>query len=177
MKRYAAACLSLSLLLSAPQAALAQDPAAKQEIERVIAAFRKAIVDKDQDSFMKLFLKEDITWSGVTTDASIERLYATRPDPKLPRPKKAFSSSPRKFIDFIVKEKERLDETFSNVRIDTDGDIAQVWFDYSFMFGNYRENWGKESWQMVRAEHGWKIAAVVWSQEMNPEPPPKKPGS
>ena len=164
-----------SLLLSAPQPALAQDAPGKQEIERVIETFRKAIIDKDQDTFLKLFLKEDITWAGVTTDASIERLYATRPDPKLPRPKKSFSSSPRKFIDMIVKDKVRMEETFSNVRIDSDGEVAQVWFDYSFMFGDYRENWGKESWQMVRTESGWKIAAVVWSQEMNPVPPPKAP--
>lgn len=175
MKRFATACLSVALLLSAPQTAFAQDPVGKQEIERVIDIFRKAILDKDQDSFLKLFLKEDITWAGVTTDASIERLYAARPDPKLQRPKKSFSSSPRKFIDMIVKEKVRMEETFSNVRIDSDGEVAQVWFDYSFMFGDYRENWGKESWQMVRTEAGWKIAAVVWSQEMNPVPPPKAP--
>ncbi|MGX4642916.1 YybH family protein [Massilia sp. SYSU DXS3249] len=174
MNRFAT-CLSLSLLLFAPHMAFAQDATGKQEIERVIETFRKAIIDKDQDTFLKLFLKEDITWSGVTTDASIERIYANRPDPKLPRPKKSFSSSPRKFIDSIAKEKERLEETFSNVRIDTDGEVAQVWFDYSFMFGTYRENWGKESWQMVRTENGWKIAAVVWSQEFNPVPPPKAP--
>ncbi|MDB5747451.1 MAG: hypothetical protein JWP72_2299 [Massilia sp.] len=175
MKRFAAACLSLALLLSAPQPAFAQDGAGKQEIERVIETFRKAIIDKDQGSFLKLFLKEDITWTGVLGDASIERLYATRPDPKLPRPKKSFSSSPRKFIESIVKEPARQEETFSNVRIDSDGEVAQVWFDYSFMDGNYKQNWGKESWQMVRTETGWKIAAVVWSQEMNPVPPPKDP--
>ncbi|MET0983198.1 MAG: hypothetical protein ABWY02_13935 [Telluria sp.] len=175
MKRFAAACLSIALLLAAPQPALAQDAAGKQEIERVIETFRKAIIDKDQDSFLKLFLKEDITWTGVTTDASIERLYATRPDPRLKRPKKIFSSSPRKFIESIVKEKARQEETVSNVRIDSDGEVAQVWFDHSFISGDYRENWGKESWQMVRTETGWKIAAVVWSQELNPVPPAKAP--
>lgn len=181
MKRFAAACLTIALLLSAPQPAFAQDAAGKQEIEHVIETFRKAIIDKDQDTFLKLFLKEDITWSGVTTDASIERLYATRPDPKLPRPKKSFNSSPRKFIDFIVNDPARLEETFSNVRIDSDGDVAQVWFDYSFISGAHKENWGKESWQMVRTESGWKIAAVVWSQELNPalrrKLRPAEPGS
>jgi hypothetical protein len=173
MKRFAAACLSTALLLSVPQSAFAQDAASKQQIERVIETFRKAIIDKDQDSFLKLFLKEDITWTGVTTDASIERLYATRPDPKLKRPRKSFNSSPRDFFSSIAKTPERLEETFSNVRIDSDGEVAQVWFDYSFMSGSYKENWGKESWQMVRTETGWKIAAVVWSQELNPVPPPK----
>lgn len=174
MKRFAAACLSIALLLSAPQAAFAQDAASKQQIEGVIETFRKAMIEKDQDSFLKLFLKEDITWTGVMTDASIERMYATRPDPKLLRPKKMFNSSPRKFIESIVKDKARQEETFSNVRIDTDGDVAQVWFDYSYITGDYKQNWGKESWQMVRTESGWKIAAVVWSMEFNPVPRPKE---
>lgn len=35
---------------------------------------------------------------------------------------------------------EKIDETISNVRIDTDGDVGQVWFDYSFVKGSYKEN-------------------------------------
>lgn len=88
-------------------------------------------------------------------------------------PRKTMNMSPRKFINMIAADKAKIDETISNVRIDSDGDVAQVWFDYSFLNGDYKENWGKESWQMVRTEDGWKIAAVVWSQEMNPTPPPK----
>jgi hypothetical protein len=67
-----------------------------------------------------------------------------------------------------------VEETFSSVRIELDAEIAQVWFDYTFMEGSYRSNWGKESWHLVRTESGWKIASVVWSQEINPVPPPKK---
>lgn len=87
-------------------------------------------------------------------------------------PPKFFNSGPRQFISYIVKEQKRIDETITNVRIDSDGDVGQVWFDYSFVLGSYKENWGKESWQMVRTADGWKIAGVVWSQEMNPTPPP-----
>lgn len=174
MKRLAAVILTSGILLFAPQQALAREGDSKQQIERVIESFRTAIIKKDKDAFLKLFLKEDITWAGVTTDASIERMYANRPNPAWGRPAKIFSSSPRKFIDFIVSEKARLEETFANVRVDSDGEVAQVWFDYSFVSDGHKENWGKESWQMVRTEAGWKIAAVIWSQEMNPEPPPGK---
>ena len=106
-------------------------------------------------------------------EKSVEMLYASRPKPDMPRPKKFFNSSPGDFIGFIAKDPAALEETFSNIRIDTDGDVAQVWFDYTFMAGGYKENWGKESWQLVRTEAGWKIAAVVWSQELNPVRPPK----
>jgi hypothetical protein len=116
-------------------------------------------------------LKEDITWTGVLTDASIERLYANRRQPQMKPPFKFFTSSPRRFFSSNVKAKAKVDETISNVRIDSDGDIGQVWFDYTFVNGSYKENWGKESWQMVRTADGWKIAGVVWSQELNPTPP------
>lgn len=156
-----------------PQSVCAQSTDGKAQIEKVIENFRAAIVNKDEEGFLKLFVKEDITWSGVTTDASIARLYETRPQPAMKPPRKIFNSSPRKFIKSIAADKARIEETISNVRIDSDGDVAQVWFDYNFLSGDYRENWGKESWQMVRTEDGWKIAAVVWSQELNPAPPPK----
>jgi len=87
-------------------------------------------------------------------------------------PRKTFSSSPRKFINRIASDKATIDEIISNVRIDSDGEVAQVWFDYSNLRDGYKENWGRESWQMVRTEDGWKIAAVVWPQEINSAPPP-----
>jgi ketosteroid isomerase-like protein len=174
MKRLLATVFMLSGLAVSPQYAVAQaaDSNDKAHIERVIETFRAAIVNKDEDAFLRLFLKEDITWTGVTTDASIERMYANRPKLEMKRPFKFFNSSPRKFISAIVKDKEKVDETISNVRIDSDGDVGLVWFDYSFVSGSYKENWGKESWQMVRTNDGWKIAGVVWSQELNPTPPP-----
>ncbi len=169
----AASAVALGLLLAAPPA-LAQTPAAdKQQIEAVVETFRTAIIKKDTASFLPLFLHEGITWTGVITDASIERIYANRPDPKLKRPAKYRNSSPRSFIESIVKDPEQLEETFANLRIDSDGDVAQVWFDYSFVVSDYKQNWGKESWQMVRTDTGWKIAAVVWSMEFNPAPAPK----
>ncbi len=174
MYRRLAMVLMLGGLASSSHYAVAQtaDGSDKVQIERVIATFRAAIVNKDEEAFLRLFLKDDITWTGVTTDASIERLYANRPKPEMERPFKFFNSSPRKFISFVITDKEKIDETMSNIRIDSDGDVGQVWFDYNFVRGSYKENWGKESWQMVRTSDGWKIAGVVWSQELNPTPPP-----
>ncbi|HEY0488206.1 MAG TPA: nuclear transport factor 2 family protein [Telluria sp.] len=173
MNKFLALILALGVFIASPQHAYGQTTGSKAQIEKVVENFRTAIVNKDEDGFLKLFLKEDITWTGVMTDASIARLYANRPNPAMKPPRKTMNMSPRKFINMIAADKAEIDETISNVRIDSDGDVAQVWFDYSFLNGDYKENWGKESWQMVRTEDGWKIAAVVWSQEMNPTPPPK----
>lgn len=172
MNRLFAPTFMLVVLAALPYYALAQDTDSKTQIAQVVETFRTAIINKDEETFLKLFLKVDITWAGVTTDASIERLYATRPKPEMKRPSKTFTSSPRRFISSLAKAKVEVAETISNVRIDSDGEVGQVWFDYTFVYGSYKENWGKESWQMVRTADGWKIAAVVWSQELNPTPPP-----
>lgn len=37
-----------------------------------------------------------------------------------------------------------------------------------FMAGDYKSNWGKESWRLVRTDIQRKIAAVIWSAEENP---------
>ncbi|MFC5547471.1 hypothetical protein [Massilia aerilata] len=167
--------LAAGLLLAAPHMARAEGPAdSRQQIEAVVESFRSALVKKDKEAFLQLFMKEDITWAGVTTDASIEMLYANRPKPEMRRPFKFFTSTPRKFIDMVAQDPASVEETFSNLRIETDGEVAQVWFDYVFLQESYRSNWGKESWQLVRTGNGWKIASVVWSQEINPAPPPKR---
>lgn len=97
---------------------------------------------------------------------------ARRTDKPLPRPNKISGGSPREFIEDIARSPGPLEETFDNVRIDADADVAQVWFDYRFKAGNCRENRGKEAWHLVRTDDGWKTASVIWSMKLNPEPPP-----
>jgi ketosteroid isomerase-like protein len=170
----ACTALCLALFAALPRAALAENPAeSRQKIEAVVKAFGKALAEKDKEGFMRLFLREDITWVGVYTDGSVARYRANLKDPKEPTPKTS-GGTPRMFIESIARKPEPRIETFENVRIDTDGEIAQVLFDFSMMIGDYRSSWGKESWQMVRTESGWKIAAVVWSAEENPVPRPLK---
>lgn len=175
MKRvFAAACLCLAMA-ALPHAAVAQQSAnGKQEIERVIETFRTAIIDKDKDAFLKLLLREDIPWIGVNSDAAVKliaaRIHKT-PD------KLSSRGSARGFIEDIVSAKDRREETFDNVRIESDGEVAQVWFDYSYNIGSYKANWGKESWQLVRTGDGWKIVSVIWSMDFNPAPRPKPSSS
>ena len=144
--------------------------ASKQQIEQLVERFRTAIIDKDTAAFMQLFLREDITWNVVYTDDSLQRYNAWLKDQNIPPATKVQGGSPRMFIDSIARSRQARSEAISNVRIDTDGEIAQVWFDFAFMTGDYKNAWGKESWQLVRTEAGWKIAAVVWSAQENPNP-------
>jgi hypothetical protein len=146
---------------------------ARQQVEAVVEAFRTSIIEKDKDKFLQLFLDEKTTWITSVTERSRDLTMARNPDKPRP-PKTAVPGTPRSFIGFIVADSGRMEETFDNVRIETDGEVAQVWFDYVFKRGDYRANWGKEAWQLVRTDAGWKIVSVVWSTEFNPALPPKK---
>lgn len=166
-----AAVLAASLLLPVSQSVCAQTTASSREqIEAVIDTFGKAIVNKDVAGFMQLFLREDISWTVVYTDDSVRRYNAGLKDTATPLATKVQRASPRAFIESIARSRQVKSETFSNVRIDTDGEVAHVWFDYAFMTGDYKNAWGKEGWQLVRTDKGWKIAAVTWSAEENPVP-------
>ena len=147
--------------------------AACEQISKIVDTFRTSLVKKDRASFLALFYSPSIPWIGVTTDHSLNMIIARKKDASKPDPAKLYASaSPAAFIDGLIKGGEPAEETFENVRIDTDGDIAQVYFDYGFHFGSYRANSGKESWQLVRAPDGWKITSVIWTMEFNPEPRP-----
>jgi ketosteroid isomerase-like protein len=176
MKRiFAAACLCLGMA-ALPHAAMAQQSQSsangKQDIERVIETFRTSIINKDKDAFLKLLLREDIPWIGVNSDAAVKLIAARINNNKAPD-KLSSRGSARSFIEDIVSAKDRREETFDNVRIESDGEVAQVWFDYSYNIGSYKANWGKESWQLVRTGDGWKIVSVIWSMDFNPAPRPK----
>jgi len=157
------ACL---LSVSASSPASAQDDVRVREVEALVESFRTAIIDKDRERFSRLFLREDIAWQSVVGDASLQRLREAKPD--TPKLRIDPASTWVSFIDGIVASPKRLEEKFSDVRVTTDGDIASVYFDYSFNADGKETNHGHESWGLVRTDDGWKIVSVVWSVNRTP---------
>ncbi len=150
---------------------IATDPqaAAKREIGVVIEDFRRAIIDKDKPRFLKLFPEGGrIAWQDAIGDASLQAVRRKKPD--APKVKIDPADSHLSFIDGIVEDKRSAEETFDNVRIDTDGDIASVIFDYRFLSDGRETNHGKEAWHLVRTDAGWKIVSVIWSMNWVPKP-------
>lgn len=170
MKRKLAAMLAIGAFIAFSQpsfAATIQEN--RDQIQNVVATFRDSIIKKDASTFMKLFLKRDIPWIGVATDKSLARVGASRNDPKAPAPEKLLpDTNPQEYIDWVAQNKAPIEETFENVRIDTDGDVAQVWFDYNFYNSGCKEAMGKEAWQLVKTRDGWKISSVIFSAEPLP---------
>lgn len=165
--------VATTLLFSA-SSAFAAAPAAPQpdreQLQQVVDTFRLAIINKDKPAFMALLYSDTIPWLGVTTDNSVAMIKARGFEQK----KVTVTGNAVKFIDGIVSDSAPVEEKFDRLRIDTNGDIAQVYFDYSFNRGDYQSNWGQEAWQLVRTGDGWKINSVIWSMEFNPQKPPKK---
>jgi hypothetical protein len=135
--------------------------AAVREIEAVVEAFRTSIIEKDKPRFVALFLHDAVTWQSVDSDAFLRHRRAKNPQARKVEVDPKYGM--RSFIDGIVSDEARTEETFRNVKIDTDGDIASVQFDYAFLENGRETNYGREAWQLVDTGEGWKIVAVIWS--------------
>lgn len=63
------------------------------------------------------------------------------------------------FMKAIAKPNPRgaLNEEIWNIKIQLDGDFAQVWCDYAFYLGNAFSHCGVDAFQLSRTADGWKI--------------------
>lgn len=138
-------------------------------VRQVVETFRTSIIQKNKAAFMGLFFSdrpEAITWQAVVDDPSLERIRATRPQAikARHRPDNNFVA----FIDRIVANSDPEEETFSDIQVDTDGEVASVSFDYVYLSNAKPMNSGREKWLLVRTERGWKIISVVYTVRLAP---------
>jgi hypothetical protein len=150
----------LAAFAVAAHAAAPAAPDAHAQIEQVVARFQAALVAKDKAGLENLFMPEGGAWFEVLGDDAYRQLSA-----KHPQVQRFHSSSYRPFINFVVGSKLRMEEKFSNVRIETDGAIASVYFDFVFLADGKPNNRGHEAWQLVNTGAGWKISAMAYSSE------------
>jgi hypothetical protein len=132
--------------------------AARTQVRRVIDAFRTSIISKDKATLNSLFLPPGSAWVQVAGDGIYQRMKVLRPGVPKIQP-----GSAAEFINSVGATPQRLEEKFSNLRIDTDGAIASVYFDYVFLKEDKEQNRGSETWQLVNTGDGWKISALSYS--------------
>lgn len=151
------------LALALPSASRAAESAGDAPaIHAVIEQFRESIIEKDKKGFLDTFLHNQVTWQAATSD---ERLASeSRSDPEAKKVSYSPDDTPEKFISGIVGSSARIEETFSDVEIDTDGTVASVAFNFEFLRNGDAINAGREYWLLVKTATGWKIAAVTWSR-------------
>lgn len=130
------------------------------EIQHVMDAFHEAVVSHDGARLAALFLPEGTTWLKVLSDDAYARVVANAPD----TPRVAVGSY-KDFARFVSSTKSSLDPRHTNVRIHTDRTIASVYFDFVFLIDGKEQNRGSETWQLVKASNGWRIAAITYSSD------------
>ena len=155
----AAAILVVALLLSteSTQASTAQDTV---DIHHVMDAFHEAVNAHDGSRLAALFIPEGSTWLNVLSDDAYARAKAKAPDVA-----KIRLGGYKKFAEFVSTSKASLDPRHSNVKIQSDGTIASVYFDFVFLIDGKKENQGSETWQLVKGAEGWRIAAITYSSD------------
>ena len=152
---------SLSLLLcnAVPSTVLANDASTAQaQIEQVVERFQIAIIAHDKVALEGMFLAEGGSWFEVLGEDAYQQIKTKKPD--LVR---FHADSYQRFAEFVGASKQPIEEKFSNVRIQTDGAVASVYFDFAFLVDGEVNNVGSETWQLVNTGEGWKISAVAYS--------------
>jgi hypothetical protein len=97
----------------------------------------------------------------VVDDAVLARIQRERPQAIKARP--IPGNNFVALIDSVVASKVTEEERFTNLRVDTDGEVASASFDYEYLAGGKQTNWGRELWLLVRTEQGWKIYSVIYT--------------
>jgi ketosteroid isomerase-like protein len=141
-------------------------------IKQVVEDFRAAILAKDRAAYMKLFFSDKpdaIGWQAVVDDAALAAIRRERPQAIKARPMP--SNNFVALIDSVIASQGVEEERIRNVSVDTDGEIASAGFDYAYVSDGKVTNVGREMWQLVRTEQGWKIFSVVYTiRDPGPKP-------
>ncbi len=140
-------------------ACLAQEKSTDMiKLNQVLAEFEEAIINKDSVQFKQLFFHDKVAFIGRMSKVSewtIKENY------------KEFEglaiSNCSKFIREICESEKKSVENFYNIKMETDGAIATISFDYSFYSGEKMIQWGNEHWNLVYADNLWLITDVVYS--------------
>lgn len=133
---------------------------AKAEISQLVQTFKAAIIAKDGKTLDALFVPENSSWFSALDQTSLDQMRAKKPDAKRFR---AEPDAYKGFAKFVGTTTHAIEEKFDNVRIDTDGTVGSVYFNYVFLLDGKPTNHGNETWQVIRTDDGWKINAMLYS--------------
>lgn len=160
MKKIVAIIL-LSICLATVGAAQTEKTKNENELKAVLTTFMECLIKKDREKFYGLFHDGSVVWVGIYKSKShqqrVQKNSAIKDD--------YFTGDYKGFYEKI-SEKGFNEEKFYNIDIQEDGYVASITFDYSFWANGKKQNWGKESWGLVKANGKWKITSVIFSMEL-----------
>jgi len=132
-------------------------------INKVTEDFRTALINKDTKLLTSLTLNSNILFSSAPSPEQI-RTMREKYDVNFDG---IFVGGLQDFCGFLRREKQAIEEKFYNVKITQDDHMAWVMFDYEFQIDHVTQNYGIETWELIKgADTEWKIVSVVWSVNM-----------
>ena len=161
MRRFISAVLC-GLFVSAALAAPPKPVSTPEDVAAITAVteqFQAALKSKDVKALSALMLNSNIMWTAPMSDQRVQKVRAEL-DPNFDGVRAGGYTD---FARFVKDSKLPIEERFYNVKVTQDGDLAWVMFDYEFVGDGKVENYGVETWQMVKRGGQWKILSVVWS--------------
>ena len=176
MQRSATALFLAAALLSSNLAIAADNPPAyigkhvtsqadTNAINKVIEDFQTAIKKRDPKLLSTLVLNSHILFDAPWAPDDVLKVRETR-DVTFNGIR---AGGYNDFARFIGTTKENVEEKFYNIKITQDGHLAWVMFDYEFVVEGKTQNYGVETWQMMKVPNNeWKIFSVVWSMHPGP---------
>ncbi len=125
----------------------------------VMNRFDSAIQEHDAAGLKGLFYNGEIIWKLTLSPKQVERLGKKFKD---------IGPVTDRFGGYRLLSEERfkqvpIAERFYDPQVVTDGQVASLTFDNDFTMNCKTLNWGKESWQLVKTEAGWKILNLLYS--------------
>ncbi len=146
------------IALSTP--CLAEDTS-RAEIQTVVDRFQAAIKAHDGAALGRMFLPGSTAWITALGPGALRNVREKHPE--APPYKQGTWHA---FAAYVSQASEPIEERFHNVRINTDGTVASVYFDFEFVAAGKVDNRGAETWQMLRTPDGWKIVAMLYSSNL-----------
>jgi len=136
-----------------------------QAINQVLLDFQSALLNKDIKQLSSLMLNSNILFASPSGQPTITRVRE-----KLDVNYDGLSTGGyTNFAQFIAGSKKRIQEKFYNVNITQDDNVAWASFDFEFLVDEQVQNYGVESWQLMKTDGKWKIFSVVWSSHESPK--------
>ena len=120
------------------------------DVQHVMDAYHEAVVTHDGSRLDALFIPEGSTWLNVLSDDAYARAKAKSPDAV-----KVRVGSYKDFSKLVSTSKANFNPTHTNIRIQSNGTIASVYFDFVFLI----DGKGAESWQ--RKPGNWSKVATA----------------
>lgn len=121
----------------------------------VIESYQTSVAQKNEQEFLNLFLSYSIPWVGVNPAKRMGNL---------PSNEGLIYGAVPGFTNWLVNSGIKFEETMTDIKINTDGNVASVFYKYEFLLDNKTYSTGYVSWSLIKTTDCWKIASKIYSE-------------